>query len=369
MSARYIGSGADFAIIRVKALSDRLYLDHAATTPVLPVARKAVADALTKWANPSSPHGDGRVARAQLEEARERIKAALNWPHELIFTSGATESLALALASDHDALLVSATEHDAVHRAAPDAYFLPVTSDGVVARDALFGRLAAMGAGKPLVAIQHVNNETGVIQPLDMLAEVVSKAGGVLLADCAQSAFKLPLPEADLIAISGHKLGAPPGIGALLVKDLGLLKPVGGQEKGYRAGTENLPGALGLAAAVEAKSGWVARADDLRAHLDGAIEGAGGQIVSKSEKRLSTISAYRMPGKQASAQLIQFDMAGISVSAGSACSSGTLKASKVLAAMGWSETEANEVIRVSFGPETKRADIYRFVEVWKRIAQ
>lgn len=368
MNGRYIGSAFDFAITGSKSLSDRLYLDHAATTPVVAPARKAVADALAKWANPSSTHADGRVARAQLEEARERIKAALNWPHELIFTSGASESLAMVIGrTAPDAVLVSATEHDVVHRLAPDAFFLPVTPDGRVARDALFGRLKALGASAPLVIIQQVNNETGVIQPLDELGAVVRESGGLLLADCAQSASKMPLPDADFIAISAHKLGGPPGIGALLVRDLATLAPTGGQEKGYRGGTENLPGAMGFAAAVEAKRGWQDRAADLRAHLDAAIETAGGKVIAKAAPRLPTITSYRMPGKPSAAQLIQLDMAGISVSAGSACSSGTIKTSKVLTAMAMDEAEANEVIRVSFGPDTTRAHIYRFIEAWKHI--
>lgn len=350
-------------------MNARLYLDHAATTPVLATARDAMLDGVMRWANPSSPHAEGRAARAAIEDARERIKAALGWDYELIFTSGASEALAIGLArSTGDACIVSAVEHDAVHRAAPNAYFLPVGADGLVARDALYGRLAALGAKQALVAIQHVNNETGVVQPLDELGRVVRDAGGILLADCAQSAAKIDLPDADVIAVSAHKMGGPPGIGALLIRDLGLIRPSGGQEKGYRAGTENLPAALGFAAAAEANRGWMARAADLRAHLDGAIEGAGGIIVVRNTPRIATIAKYRMPGKQASAQLIQFDLAGIAVSAGSACSSGTLKSSHVLAALGLDDSEAAETVRVSFGPETSRADIYRFIEAWKRIA-
>lgn len=335
--------------------------------PMSGAARAAMAEGIERWANPSSPHAEGRAARAALEDARARIKAALGCEHELIFTSGASEALAIALTrSDADAVIVSAVEHDAVHRVVPDAYFLPVGSDGLVARDALFGRLAALGAKRPLVAIQQVNNETGVIQP--ELADVVREAGGLLLADCAQSGGKIALPDADMIAVSAHKMGGPPGIGALLIRDLATISPSGGQEKGYRPGTENLPAALGFAAAAEANRGWVQRAADLRAHLDGAIEAAGGEIACKATPRIATISSYRMPGKAASAQLIQFDLAGIAISAGSACSSGTLKPSHVLAALGWDETRASETIRVSFGAETSRADIYRFVEAWKRIA-
>ncbi len=349
-------------------MTERLYLDHAATTPVLPSAREAISAALGKWANPSSPHGEGRAARAEMEDARQRIKAALGWEHELVFTSGASEALAIALTrSVADAVIVSATEHDAVHRAVPEAFFLPVTSEGVVAPDALFGRLSALGAKTPLVAIQHANNETGILNPVEEVAKVTRDAGGIYLADCAQTAGKTPLPDADLIAVSAHKLGGPPGIGALLLRDFALISPSGGQEMGYRAGTENYPAIMGFAAAIEHNRGWVDRAQDLRQHLDGAIEAAGGQVVARTSPRIATIASYRMPGKAASAQLIQLDMAGIAVSAGSACSSGSLKSSKALAAMGWGEDEASEVIRVSFGPDTSRADIYRFIEVWKQI--
>lgn len=348
---------------------DRLYLDHAAATPVLAPVRAAVTEAMERWSNASSPHAEGRAARAALEEARERLKVALGWKHEVIFTSGASEAIAIALSrADADATLVSAVEHDAVHRTAPSAYFLPVGASGQVARDSLFGRLAALGARRPLVALQQVNNETGVIQPLEDLAVVVRNAGGILFSDCAQSAGKIDLPDVDLVAVSAHKMGGPPGIGALLVRDLSLIAPSGGQEKGYRGGTENVPSAIGFAVAAEAGRAWLARAADLRAHLDGAIEAAGGEVVARAAPRLATIASYRMPGKPASAQLIQFDLAGISVSAGSACSSGTLKPSRVLAALGWEETAASETIRVSFGPETSRADIYRLVDAWKRIA-
>lgn len=335
---------------------------------MLPLVRKTVADAWTSWANPSSPHAEGRAARAALEEARAHIKTALSWPHEIIFTSGASEAIAIALTrAQSDAIFVSATEHDAVHRAAPEAYFLPVEPNGCVLPDALTGRLAALSATCPLVAIQAVNNETGVKQPLDRLLSIIQKAGGISFVDCAQSAGKLDLPEADLIAISAHKFGGPPGVGALLVRDLGLLRATGGQERGYRAGTENLPAVLGMAAAIDTPRGWLSRAEDLRAHLDGAIEAVGGIVVARDTPRLATIASYRMPGVAATTQLIQFDLAGIGVSAGSACSSGSLRPSHVLSAMGWDEQAASEVIRVSFGPDTTRRDVYQFVEVWQRL--
>lgn len=350
-------------------MPERLYLDHAATTPLLPVARAAVAQALETWANPSSPHGPGRAARAALDDARSRIKAALGWTGEIVFTSGATEAITIALTrTGADAVLVSSVEHDAVLRVADRAVVLPVDASGVVATHVVEARLGALGARRPLVAIQTANNETGVLQPIEALAPIVRAAGGLLFVDAAQTAGKQALPDVDLISVSAHKFGGPPGIGALLVRDFGLLSATGGQEQGYRAGTENLPGILGMAVALEAARGWVDRAADLRAHLDGAIEASGGQIIAKTATRTPTIASYHMPGVTAAAQLIQFDMAGIAVSAGSACSSGSLRPSHVLTAMGWNESEAGEVIRVSFGPDTSRADVYRFIEVWQRIA-
>lgn len=342
---------------------DRLYLDHAATTPVLPAARAAIAEGLERWANPSSPHAEGRAARAALEQARGRIARALDHDGAIIFTSGATEAIGIALGrAKAGARLIAAVEHDAVRRAAPDGAMLPVSDDGIV-------RLRALSDGPaPLVAIQAVNNETGVIQPLGEHLAAIRAAGGLLLADCAQSAGKLPLPDADFISISAHKLGGPPGIGALLVRDLATLAPSGGQEQGYRGGTENLPAVLGLAAALEAGTEWLARARILRARLDAAIRDSGGAIVADGAERLPTIASYHMPGVAATTQLIRFDMAGIAVSAGSACSSGSLKPSHVLAAMGWEEGAAREVIRISFGPDTGEADIDRVVSTWRLIA-
>lgn len=339
----------------------RLYLDHAATTPLLPEARDAMVWALDRWANPSSPHAEGRAARAALEDARARIVHALGFQGALIFTSGATEAIEVALRRARAGRrFISTVEHDAVRRAVPDAARLAVDGDGIV------GALPDVTGA--LVAVQAVNNETGVLQPLGRIGAEVRAAGGLLLADCAQSAGKAALPDADFIAVSAHKLGGPPGIGALLVRDLATLEPSGGQEQGYRGGTENLPAVLGFAAALDARTGWLDRAAGLRARLDAAIGEAGGDVVAGRVDRLPTIASYRMPGVAATAQLIGFDLAGISVSAGSACSSGSLKPSHVLAAMGWDEAAAREVVRISFGPDTDEAAIDRVAAEWRRIA-
>lgn len=320
-----------------------------------------MGEALDRWANPSSPHADGRAARAALEQARERIASALGWRHDVIFTSGATEAIGIALSRARTTRrLVSTVEHDAVLRAAPDAIPLPVNRHGIA-------QMSSIQAGD-LAAVQQVNNETGVIQPIGLIAYEVRQAGGLLLADCVQAAGKIALPDADFIAVSAHKLGGPPGIGALLVRDLALLEPSGGQERGYRGGTENLPAVLGFAAALETGRDWMAEAAVLRAQLDDWLEAGGGEVIADGVARIATIGAYRMPGVAASAQLIQFDLAGISVSAGSACSSGSMKPSHVLAAMGMSPEAAGEVIRVSFGRDTTMGDIDRFAREWRQIA-
>ncbi len=337
-----------------------LYLDHAATTPLLPAAREAMLEGFAIWANPSSPHAPGRRARAALEDARTRIRAALEWDGEVILTSGASEAIAIAIQRCVQPLVaVSAVEHEAVLRHAGQARRLPVDPLGLV----LCGECASPG----LVAVQQANSETGVMQALERVADEVHEAGGLLLADCAQGAGKLCTPSgADLIALSAHKFGGPIGIGALLVREWGLLKPSGGQERGYRGGTENLPGAMAMAAALEAERGWLDTAVALRDRLDTEITAAGGIPIAEETARVPSIAAYRMPGKSANAQLIRFDAMGIAVSAGSACSSGSLRTSHVLSAMG--VEGANEVIRVSIGRETTPDGIERFIAAWREVA-
>ena len=367
--ARYIGDAPIFAI-GTTILSDRLYLDHAATTPILPEAAAAVADGMARWANPSSPHAEGRAARAALEEARARIAAAYGWTGELLFTSGASESLGIALSrSVADRCLISAVEHDSVIRAAANAAVVPVDSSGLIDTQALDAALAM--PGRPLVAIQWANSETGVRQPIAALAARIKAAGGLLLVDAAQmppGADSDIAACADFIAISAHKRGGPPGIGALLVRDLGTLMPSGGQERGYRPGTENLPGALGYAAALDVGED-IAGMAVLRTQLDDAITRSGGDVVAAGQQRHPAIGSYRMRGLAATTQLIRFDMAGIAVSAGSACSSGSMKPSHVLGAMGWSVDASREVVRVSFGRTTTAADIDRFVAEWRAISR
>jgi len=320
-----------------------------------------MAEAFARWANPSSPHSEGRAAKAALEEARARIKAALGWEHQLIFTSGASEAAALALGrTTLRGRAVSAVEHDSVRRAAMNAELIPVGADGLADLDAI--------PEASLVAIQTANSETGVIQDSDKIAATIRARGGLWLADAAQTAGKMVLPNADMIIVSAHKLGGPPGIGAILIKDLSTLAAIGGQEQGYRSGTENLPAAIGFAAALEAR-GSRDHLSGLRQRLDDGVSEAGGTIVAEASGRLPEIASYRLPGVPAAAQLIELDLAGIAVSAGSACSSGTLKPSAVLTAMGWPEEEAREVIRISLAPQSTIEEVERFLLVWSDLAR
>ena len=322
------------------------------------------------WANPSSPHAEGRKARAALEDARERVKQALGWEGEVIFTSGASEAAALALGhAKAGARLVSAVEHDAILKAAPDAERLPVLPDGALDLEIL---TEAVQRERPLVAVQHINSETGNRQDLAAISGIVQQAGGLLLADCAQSAGKLALPPCDMAIVSAHKFGGPIGIGALLVKDFAMLEPAGGQERGYRRGTENLPGAAGMAAALEAAPSPYLDPfvlDPLDAIVAHCRESGGKFLSDRLSDPTPYIRAIAMPKMSGSAQVMRFDMAGISVSQGSACSSGTMKTSHVLQAMQIEPEVADRTIRASFGWNTTREEVERFCEVWLELAK
>ncbi|MBY0304521.1 MAG: aminotransferase class V-fold PLP-dependent enzyme [Sphingomonas sp.] len=353
-------------------MKKRIYLDHAATTPMRPEAIAAVADGMARWANPSSPHAEGRAARAALENARARIKASLGWTGELIFTSGASEALWIALnrAIGGDRL-VSAVEHDAVFRAAPGAEILPIERSGStneIDGEALSEALGRMT--RPVVAIQSTNSETGIMQPIGTLAPMIRERGGMLVSDCSQTAGKYALPDADLVVVSAHKLGGPPGIGALLVRDLRMLDPTGGHEFGYRAGTENLPGILGFAAALQVFADEDEAIGQARlAAFNDFMERMDDNQVPFFGAHSHYIQAIPMPHLSAAAQLIRFDAMGFAVSAGSACSSGTLKRSRALAAFGVDEDTASRTIRVSFGWNTTPDEIDTFREAWLEVAQ
>jgi cysteine desulfurase len=225
-----------------------------------------------------------------------------------------------------------------------------------------------LAEGPALIAIQQVNNETGVIQPLDRLAPRIREAGSLLLVDCAQSAGKLPLPDADFIAACGHKLGGPPGVGVLLVRDLSTLEAVGGQEKGYRRGTQDAPGAAAFAAALAARPYDMERLASLRRRLEDGVKATGATIIAEDSPRIPTIGAISLPGASSASLLVQCDLAGIAVSAGSACSSGKMKKSDVLEAMNVPADVATGFLRLSFGSGTTEAEVDTFLSEWQQIA-
>lgn len=356
-----------------------VYLDWAATAPPCEAAVAAMATAMTdlaagRYANPSSQHAPGREARRAMARARADLA---DWAgvaaDDIIFTSGGTEALALALEGAHcSARLVGATEHAAVRLAAPDATIIPVDQEGIIRPDALADMLGAAPPGA-LVAIAQANNETGVIQDIAAIASVVHAHEGRLLVDAVQAAGKLPLPRAaDFIALSAHKLGGPMGVGALIVRcrdGFTAVRPGGGQERGYRGGTENIAGILGFAAVAAALTpGWADRCARLQQRLETAVMSVGAGVNGADAARLPTISSIHLPGIPAATQLMALDLAGIAVSQGSACSSGTLKPSETLAAMGL-DAAAGESVRISMGWSTLDADIDRFLEAWMPLAE
>lgn len=345
------------------------YLDWAATAPLAKAAQMAMQQAAEQlgtgaYANPSSVHAPGRAARRALQAARETIAAFFAVPADaLIFTSGGTEALALALnGADASCRMVGATEHPAVLQAAPDAVRIGVDGNGLV-------QLPSIPANA-LVAIQQANNETGVIQDMAAIVHAVHAADARLVADCVQSAGKLSLPPADFVAVSGHKLGGPAGIGALIVRckdGFAAIQKGGGQEQGWRGGTENLLGAIGWAAALAAwDRDFPARAARLQQRLEAGALALGAIVNGAAAPRLPHISSLFIEGIPASTQLMQLDMAGIAVSQGSACSSGTLKPSPTLEAMGLSKAAAQS-LRVSTGWSTTEADIDLFLEHWGQL--
>jgi cysteine desulfurase len=355
------------------------YLDWNATAPLRPEAAAAISAALTHCGNPSSVHRGGRAARQAIERARESIAAVLGGsvePSGVIFVSGGTEANHLALlGAGRDRVLVSAVEHHSVLDAVPDAEVIPVNADGLIALDPL-DRLLATDARPALVSVMLANNEIGVIQPVAEIAGLARKYGALFHCDAVQAAGKIVLDAgaigADLVTLSAHKLGGPPGVGALAVTsglDLVPLFRGGGQERGRRAGTENLPGIAGFAAAASAAAEEIAVYDRIRALRDDLEAGLAAVapeavVVGAAAPRLPNTSAIAMPGVAAETQVIALDLDGVMVSAGAACSSGKVGPSHVLAAIGLEQDIAASTIRVSLGWSSSEADIAHFLQAW-----
>jgi cysteine desulfurase len=372
-------------------MPDRIYLDWNATTPLRAQARDAMAAAWDLAGNPSSVHAEGRQARKLVEDARTRVAGAVGaLSRNVVFTSGGTEANALALTPGlrrgsypaAERLVVSAIEHASVlagGRFPPQAIeTVGVTPSGLVDLDRL---RAALGDRPPaLVSLMLANNETGALQPVAEAAEIVHAAGGLLHVDAIQAfgkiSFDINAMGADLVTLSAHKIGGPKGVGAVVLAE-GVLgfEPLlrgGGQELGRRAGTENVAGIAGFGAAVQAALGSLdsdaIRLETLRNRLENGLRDTEGMIVFADDvPRLPNTTLFTVPGLKAETAVIGFDLAGVAVSSGSACSSGKVQPSHVLEAMGFGPELAQGAVRLSLGWSTSEADVDRCLEAWRKL--
>ncbi|HVQ68741.1 MAG TPA: cysteine desulfurase family protein [Bradyrhizobium sp.] len=373
-------------------MTDRVYLDWNATTPLRPEARQAMAAAWEMAGNPSSVHAEGRQARRLVEDARTAVAAAVGArPQDVVFTSGGTEANAQALTpglrrgtgEPVRRLLVSAIEHPSVlsgGRFSPEAIgTIRVTGSGLVDTGHLRTLLAA---GEPaLVSVMLANNETGALQPVGEVADIVHESGGLLHVDAIQALGKIPFDinamKVDLVTLSAHKIGGPKGVGALVLADgMQGLEPLlrgGGQELGRRAGTENVAGIAAFGAAVRAAMAALeddaARLQGLRKRLEKGLRQTPGVIVfSEGAPRLPNTTLFTVPGMKAETAVIGFDLGGIAVSSGSACSSGKVQPSHVLAGMGVGPELAQGAVRLSLGWSTSEADIDLALQAWRKLS-
>jgi cysteine desulfurase len=373
-------------------MRQRVYLDWNATTPLRPEARTAMAQAWDMSGNPSSVHSEGREARRLVEDARAIVAGAVGGqPQNVVLTSGGTEANSLALTPGLrraagfpvQRLLVSAIEHASVLAGgrfpADTIHSIGVTRSGILDLDRLRGMLA--GGPPALVSVMLANNETGAIQPVAEAAEIAHAAGGLLHVDAIQALGKIPFDlastGADLLTLSAHKLGGPKGAGALVLAE-GLLgfEPLlrgGGQEQGRRAGTENVADIAGFGAAVKAAMAAMerdsVRVQGFRERLESGLRQTPGAIVFSDEaQRLPNTVLFTVPGLKAETAVIGFDLAGIGVSSGSACSSGKVQPSHVLQAMGFAPELAQGAVRLSLGWSTSETEIDSAVEAWRELA-
>ena len=354
-----------------------VYLDNNATAPVRPEAAEAVARALALGGNPSSIHAAGRRARAVVEEARGAVAALVGAsPASVTFTSGGTEANALAIgsavAAGYDRLLVPETEHDcvleSVRTSGVAVEIWPVDGDGVADLDWLEARLGV--GGRCFAALAWANHETGVVQPVAEAAAQVRAAGGWFHTDAVQAAGKRPIcwseTAVDSLALSAHKLGGPQGVGALVAGPRATLSRQlhgGAQERGVRAGTENVPGIAGFGAAATLATGLGEQARWRDAVTERLVRDAGAVVLSAEAERLPHVLCFASEGFESALQVMLLDLAGVQVSAGSACSSGKVKASRVVAAIGRGDL-APYALRVSGGWATTADDWNRFGDAW-----
>lgn len=357
-----------------------IYLDYNATTPLRAEVKVELLDALGEPNNPSSIHSLGRSARRRLEKSRNQIATLINSPTEnIIFTSGGTEANNLALkGGQYTDIIVSSIEHEAVLSAISDAKKISVDKDGIIILPELENVLAEIN-GDCLVSIMWANNETGVIQPIKEIVEIASKYGARVHSDAVQALGKIPINFREsglsMMSISAHKIGGPTGIGALVIADGVELKPAlvgGGQEKGRRSGTENILGAIGFGKAAEVVAQNPAenkRIQSLRDLFETKLSQCFPKvnILSQNVPRLGNTSAVVMPGVLAETQVMGFDLEGICLSAGAACSSGKVKRSHVVEAMKIGDEPTTNTIRVSFGWDSTELEIDFLVGSWLKI--
>jgi cysteine desulfurase len=372
-------------------MMERIYLDWNASAPLRHEARAAALAALEVTGNPSSVHVEGRAARRLTEQARDQVAALVGAdPRNVVFTSGGTEANMLALVpaidgTARDKLLVSAIEHPSVLAGgrfpAAAVERVPVTAGGEIDVAALERRVATL-EGRALVSLMLANNETGVVQPISRAARVVHAAGGLLHVDAVQAVGRISCDikvlGADLLTLSGHKIGAPKGVGALIARTaLNRLNPLirgGGQERNMRAGTENVAGIAGFgAAAAAARDGLAAeraRMAALRKRLEAGLKAASPEVVifGAAAERLPNTTLFAVPGMKAETAVIAFDLEGVAVSSGAACSSGKVQPSHVLSAMGVPLQLARAAVRVSLGPSTTESEVERFIEAWIKVS-
>jgi len=370
---------------------DRVYLDWNATTPLRPEARAAMAAAWDLAGNPSSVHAEGRQARRLVEDARHAVAAALGADaRNVVFTSGGTEANVLALTPGLvrkpglpvERLIVSAVEHASVLAGGRfpkgNIEVLDVDQEGIV--DLVRLRTLLADGPPALVSVMLANNETGALQPIPEIAHVAHEAGGLLHVDAVQALGKIDITinvlKADLLSISAHKIGGPKGAGALILAEgvagLEAVLQGGGQELGRRAGTENVAGIAGFGAAVKAaipSLGDMERVAKLRDRLEEGLRQSLGTIVfSRDVPRLPNTILFGAPNMRAETAVIGFDLEGIAVSSGSACSSGKVQPSHVLQAMGFGPDLATSGVRLSMGWTTTEADVDRALEAWRKLA-
>ena len=359
-----------------KTMQPAVYLDYNASAPLKPAVIDSLTAALAETGNPSSVHRAGRLARRALEQARARVAALIGAEaRQIVFTSGGTEANNLALAGSGRRILVSAVEHESARLAVAGAETVPVDGGGRVDLDALEAALAR-DRRPAAVAVMLANNETGIIQPVADAARIAHAHGAWLHCDAVQAAGKIAVDLAtlgcDTLALSAHKLGGPQGVGALAVGDGVTLVPCllgGGQERGRRAGTEAVAAIVAFGVAAELALGDLPRMAALAAMRDAMERRLGAAVpelgvIGAHSPRLPNTSCLVMPGIAAETQVMAFDLAGIALSAGSACSSGKVRPSHVLAAMGLGPEAAASAIRVSLGWRSTPEDIDRFVEAW-----